>query len=57
MRKPQLVALLLMIATFALTACGQKGALYITADEPAPASTATPATDAEKPKKDGEISQ
>ncbi len=57
MRKPQLVALLLMIATFALTACGQKGALYITADEPAPASTAASATDAEKPKKDGEISQ
>ena len=57
MRKPKLVALFFILVTFALTACGQKGSLYITADEPVEASTEAPGADAEKPKKDGEMSQ
>ena len=58
MRKLKLVALFLAItATFALTACGQKGPLYITADKPVQASEATSDADAEKLKKQGEMSQ
>jgi predicted small lipoprotein YifL len=32
MRKSQLVALLILFTPIALTACGQKGALYLSAD-------------------------
>lgn len=32
MRKSQLIALLILVAPVALTACGQKGALYLPAD-------------------------
>jgi len=40
MRKLHLLALLIFIAPLTLTACGQKGALYLSADETAQASGA-----------------
>jgi len=51
MRKSQLVAFLLLTATFALTACGQKGALYLpagTTAESAQAAAAEVDKDAKK---------
>lgn len=51
MRKPQLVALLIITTMFALTACGQKGALYLPADESAQVEATASAVDDETPKK------
>jgi predicted small lipoprotein YifL len=53
MRKPQLLAILVFIAPLTLAACGQKGALYLSADEPAPAVDAT-ANDADTKKEDAQ---
>lgn len=51
MRKSQLVAILILIAPLMLTACGQKGPLFISADEPAQAADAVAAEqDAQKQK-------
>jgi predicted small lipoprotein YifL len=51
MRKSQLVAILILIAPLMLTACGQKGPLFISADEPAQATDAVAAEqDAQKQK-------
>jgi predicted small lipoprotein YifL len=47
MRKSQLVALLILFTPIALTACGQKGALYLSADPgDQAAATDAAATDA-----------
>ncbi len=52
MRKSKLLALLILTAPIALTGCGQKGALYLTADPIAqPAGTDAVATE-EKAKKE-----
>ena len=53
MRKSQLVALLIITATFALTACGQKGALYLPANTTAQPADA-PAADKEAKKENAQ---
>lgn len=47
MRKIQLVALLLVTTSFMLTACGQKGPLFLTEEQVAQAQEAAPAADTE----------
>ena len=47
MRKTQLAALLLVSSSFLLTACGQKGPLFLTEEQAAQAQESLPASDAE----------
>lgn len=52
MRKSQLVALLILFTPVALTACGQKGALYLSADTSAQAAGTDAAVMEEETKKE-----
>jgi predicted small lipoprotein YifL len=52
MRKSQLVALLILFTPIALTACGQKGALYLSADPSDQAAVTEAAATEEETKKE-----
>ncbi len=43
MRKPQLVAMIILAATLGLAACGQKGPLFLPEDQLSSAQDKTPA--------------
>ncbi len=50
MRKSQIVAFLILTVTFALTACGQKGALYLPVDTTTQSAEVTTADEEAKKK-------